>query len=44
MSTSYPDRTRKMKGSTRLRPWTPADRRTWRHELDQLDEASATND
>lgn len=30
MSTSYPDRTRRIKGSTRLRPYTMQDRRGWR--------------
>ena len=30
MPTDYSNRTRRIKGSTRLRPYTPHDRRGWR--------------
>ena len=32
MSTDFPVRTRKIRGSTRLRPYTQQDRRGWRSD------------
>ncbi len=37
MPTDYSNRTRRIKGSTRLRPWTPADRRGWRTDPELTD-------